>query len=110
MILDGVVRNVVDFGAFIDVGLHNDGFIHKSQIGNFFVTNPADHLHVGQQIKAKVIDIDYDKEKISLSMKTDDTTTRPLSKGVGWITSPQPIIKKIEPEVETTFKSNINWG
>lgn len=110
MMLDGVVRNVVDFGAFIDVGLHNDGFIHKSQIGNFFVTNPADHLHVGQQIKAKVIDIDYDKEKISLSMKTDDTTPRPLSKGVGGITSSKPIIKKIEPEVETTFKSNINWG
>ena len=71
MVLDGVVRNVVDFGAFIDVGLHNDGFIHKSQIGNFFVTNPADHLHVGQQIKARVIEVDYEKEKISLSMKSE---------------------------------------
>jgi uncharacterized protein len=104
MMLDGVVRNVVDFGAFIDVGLHNDGFIHKSQIGNFFVTNPADHLHVGQQIKAKVIDIDYDKEKISLSMKTDDGAPTPRSQ------APKPVIKKPEPEVEPTFTSNINWG
>ena len=104
MMLDGVVRNVVDFWAFIDVGLHNDGFIHKSQIGNFFVTNPADHLHVGQQIKAKVIDIDYDKEKISLSMKTDDGTPSPRPQ------SPKPVIKKPEPTIEPTFTSNINWG
>lgn len=104
MMLDGVVRNVVDFWAFIDVGLHNDGFIHKSQIGNFFVTNPADHLHVWQQIKAKVIDIDYDKEKISLSMKTDDGTPSPKTP------SPKPVIKKPEPTIEPTFTSNINWG
>ena len=104
MMLDGVVRNVVDFWAFIDVGLHNDGFIHKSQIGNFFVTNPADHLHVGQQIKAKVIDIDYDKEKISLSMKTDDGAPTPRPQ------LPKPVIKKPEPAIEPTFTSNINWG
>lgn len=104
MMLDGVVRNVVDFWAFIDVGLHNDGFIHKSQIGNFFVTNPADHLHVWQQIKAKVIDIDYDKEKISLSMKTDDGTPSPRPQ------STKPVIKKPEPAIEPTFTSNINWG
>lgn len=113
MMLDGVVRNVVDFGAFIDVGLHNDGFIHKSQIGNFFVTNPADHLHVGQQIKAKVIDIDYEKEKISLSMKSDKAESNaPLAprSGGNINQSSRPIIKKPEPEIETTFKSNINWG
>ncbi len=109
MMLDGTVRNVVDFGAFVDVGLHNDGFIHKSQIGNFFVTNPADHLHVGQQIKAKVVDIDYDKEKISLSMKTDQAnkaTRHSIS------TENKPTIHKSTPTVseEPTFKSNINRG
>ena len=73
-------------------------------IRDSFVTNPADHLHVGQQIKAKVIDIDYDKEKISLSMKTDDGTSSPRPQ------SPKPVIKKPEPAIEPTFTSNINWG
>jgi uncharacterized protein len=69
MIVWWVIRNVVDFGAFVDIGLHNDGFVHKSQIANVFVTNPSDHLHVWQHVTAKVIDIDYQKEKISLSLK-----------------------------------------
>lgn len=117
MMLDGVVRNVVDFGAFIDVGLHNDGFIHKSQIGNFFVTNPADHLHVGQQIKAKVIDIDYDKEKISLSMKTENRENREnrvaSKSGELMPRNSQPVTRHSQPTIkseEPTFTSNINWG
>lgn len=69
MILDGVVRNVVDFGAFVDVGLHNDGLVHRSELANRFIRNPADFIHVGQSVKVKVLSIDREKERISLSMK-----------------------------------------
>jgi uncharacterized protein len=69
--LDGIVRNVTDFGAFVDIGLHSDGLVHKSQMANYFVANPVDVVKVGQQVKVKVIDIDLDREKVSLSMKDD---------------------------------------
>lgn len=69
--LDGIVRNVTDFGAFVDIGLHSDGLVHKSQMANYYVTNPIDVVKVGQQVKVKVIDIDLEREKVSLSMKDD---------------------------------------
>lgn len=67
--LDGIVRNVTDFGAFVDIGLHNDGLVHKSQMANYFVHNPIDVVKVGQHVKVRVLDIDFDREKVSLSMK-----------------------------------------
>lgn len=69
MKLQGVVRNVTDFGAFVDVGLHNDGLVHKSQMADYFVTNPIEVVKVGQQVEVRVLDIDKDKERTSLSMK-----------------------------------------
>jgi len=69
--LDGIVRNVTDFGAFVDIGLHSDGLVHKSQMANYFVANPVDVVKVGQQVKVKVIAIDIEREKVSLSMKDD---------------------------------------
>lgn len=72
MILDGVIRNVTDFGAFVDIGLHNDGLVHKSQLAPFFVNNPIDVVSVGQQVKVKVLGIEEKREKVSLSMKDCD--------------------------------------
>ena len=69
MKLQGIVRNITDFGAFVDVGLHNDGLVHKSQMADYFVTNPIDVVKVGQQVEVRVLDIDLEKEKLSLSMK-----------------------------------------
>lgn len=69
MILDGVVRNVTDFGAFVDIGLHNDGLVHKSQMAPFFVKNPIDVVSVGQNVQVKVLAIDLEREKVSLNMK-----------------------------------------
>lgn len=69
MVLEWVVRNVTDFGAFVDIGLHNDGLVHISQLANHFVRNPSEIVSVGQNIKVKVIGIDKEKEKVSLSMK-----------------------------------------
>lgn len=80
MKLQGIVRNVTDFWAFVDIGLHNDGLVHKSQMANYFVTNPIDVVKVGQQVEVRVIDIDKEKEKISLSMKGEWSSIKPIKK------------------------------
>nr|MDD3720792.1 Tex-like N-terminal domain-containing protein [Candidatus Gracilibacteria bacterium] len=68
-ILDGVVRNVVAFGAFIDVGLKNDGLVHISELSDSFVKNPMDIVKVGDKVKVRVTAIDIEKGKIQLSMR-----------------------------------------
>jgi uncharacterized protein len=69
MILQGTVRNVVDFGAFVDIGLKRDGLVHVSQMANKFVKNPLEIVSVGDIIKVKVIRVDLDRERVNLSMK-----------------------------------------
>ncbi len=69
MILDGVVRNVIDFGAFIDIGVHQDGLVHISQISKNYVKVPSEVLKVGDQVKVKVIGVDVPKKRIQLSIK-----------------------------------------
>ena len=69
MILKGTVRNVVDFGVFVDIGIKNDGLVHKSQISNKFVKDPMEICSVGDIIDVKVIGIDLEKQRVSLSMK-----------------------------------------
>ena len=69
MVLKGTVRNVVDFGAFVDIGIKNDGLVHKSQMSNKFVKDPMDVVTVGDVVDVKVIGIDLDKNRVSLSMK-----------------------------------------
>ncbi len=68
-IFDGMVRNVVAFGAFVDIGLKNDGLVHVSQMANKFVSNPNDIVSVGDRIKVRVTGIDLKTQKIQLSMK-----------------------------------------
>ena len=68
MKLQGTVRNVVDFGAFIDIGLHNDGLVHISKITDKYIKHPSDVLSVGDIVDCYVIDINLDKEKVSLSL------------------------------------------
>ena len=68
-ILTGVVRNVTQFGAFVDVGLKNDALIHISQLANMFVKNPSDIISIGQEVKAKLIDIDQENKRLKLSLK-----------------------------------------
>lgn len=69
MILMGTVRNVSDFGAFVDIGVHQDGLVHKSQMANKFVKHPLDIVKVGDVIKVKVLDVDEKRKRIALSMK-----------------------------------------
>ena len=69
MELTGTVRNVVDFGAFVDIGVKNDGLVHISQISDKFIKHPMDAVSVGDTVKVKIISIDYDKQRVGLTMK-----------------------------------------
>ncbi|HYE09807.1 MAG TPA: Tex family protein [Patescibacteria group bacterium] len=69
MILTGTVRNVIDFGAFVDIGVHQDGLVHISEMADRFVKNPMEVVKVGDIVKVKVLDVDLDRNRISLSMK-----------------------------------------
>lgn len=69
MILSGTVRNVSDFGAFVDIGVHQDGLVHKSQMANKFVKHPLDIVKVGDIVKVAILDVDEKRKRISLTMK-----------------------------------------
>lgn len=71
MVLTGTVRNVIDFGAFVDIGVHQDGLVHISQLSDKFVRNPMDVVAVGDIVKVRVIGVDVERGRISLSMKEE---------------------------------------
>ena len=72
MILEGVVTNVAAFGAFVDIGVHQDGLVHVSQLANKFVKDPHEVVKPGQIVKVKVMEVDEKRQRISLSMRLDD--------------------------------------
>ena len=72
MELIGTVRNVIDFGVFVDIGVHQDGLVHISQISDNYIKHPSDVLKVGDVVKVKVLGVDLNKQKISLTMKTTE--------------------------------------
>jgi uncharacterized protein len=69
MVLEGTVRNVIDFGAFVDIGVHQDGLVHISQICDRYIKHPTDVLSVGDIVKVRILEVDVKKKRISLSMK-----------------------------------------
>jgi protein Tex len=69
MVLLGTVRNVSDFGAFVDIGVHQDGLVHKSQMANRYINHPLDVVQVGDVVKVKILEVDSKRKRISLSMK-----------------------------------------
>ena len=69
MEVEGTVRNVIDFGAFVDIGVHQDGLVHISEITDRYIKHPSDVLKVGQQVKAVIISLDKKKQRIGLSLK-----------------------------------------
>ena len=69
MVLTGTVRNVIDFGVFVDIGVHQDGLVHISQVCNKFIKHPSEAVAVGDMVKVVVLDVDEKKHRISLSMK-----------------------------------------
>lgn len=72
MILVGIVTNITAFGAFVNLGIHESALLHKSQIANEFVSNPADHLRINQQVRVQILEVDPERKRISLSMKDID--------------------------------------
>ena len=69
MELQGTVRNVIDFGAFVDIGVHQDGLVHLSQICDKYIKHPSEVLKVGDVVTVKVLSVDLEKKRISLTMK-----------------------------------------
>ncbi len=69
MILSGIVRNVIDFGAFVDIGVHQDGLVHISEISDRFIRHPSEALSVNDHVKVRVLSVDLKKKRIALSMK-----------------------------------------
>lgn len=71
MVMTGTVRNVADFGAFVDIGVHQDGLVHISELSDKFVRNPMDVVSVGDIVKVRVLDVDIQRKRISLSMRNN---------------------------------------
>ena len=77
MKLPGIVTNITNFGAFVDIGVHQDGLVHLSQITNRFIKDPNEVLKVHQQVLVTVTDIDVNRKRISLSMKDNEPKPEP---------------------------------
>ena len=69
MVLTGTVRNVIDFGVFVDIGVHQDGLVHISEIADKYIKHPSEVLKVGDIVKVLVLTVDVAKKRISLSIK-----------------------------------------
>ncbi|RUO45457.1 Tex family protein [Idiomarina aquatica] len=86
MTLEGVVTNVANFGAFVDIGVHQDGLVHISALSNKFVSDPREVVKAGQIVKVKVVEVDLERNRIGLTMRLDDeiaatsTSTKPTAK------------------------------
>jgi uncharacterized protein len=89
MKIPGIVTNVTAFGAFVDIGVHQDGLVHISELADKFVKNPADVVRVQQKVAVSVMDVDLDRNRISLSMKT----------------VPGEFIKKVKPSTKPPQRS-----
>jgi uncharacterized protein len=76
MILEGVVTNVAAFGAFVDIGVHQDGLVHISALSNTFVKDPHTVVKAGQIVKVKVLEVDLQRQRIALTMRMGDEPTQ----------------------------------
>jgi uncharacterized protein len=91
MLLEGVVTNVANFGAFVDIGVHQDGLVHVSQLADRFVKDPREVVTAGDIVKVKVVDVDVKRRRIGLTMKSGDVPApqRPAEAGSA-AAKPQP--------------------
>ncbi len=102
MILEGVITNVANFGAFVDIGVHQDGLVHVSALANHFVKDPQQFVKVGDIVKVKILEIDLTRKRIQLSMRLTETTdhaTNPVQR--------QPQKKKMNSEPPETTLGNV---
>jgi Transcriptional accessory protein len=93
MILEGVVTNVANFGAFVDIGVHQDGLVHISALANKFVKDPRDIVKAGDIVTVKVLEIDLERKRISLTMRLTDLAAVDAVKAIG-VATPAAVIKR----------------
>jgi uncharacterized protein len=79
MLLEGVVTNVTNFGAFVDIGVHQDGLVHISMLSHKFVKDPREVVKAGDVVKVKVLEVDVQRKRIALTMRLDDAAPRQRS-------------------------------
>jgi uncharacterized protein len=78
MICPGIVTNVTNFGAFVDIGVHQDGLVHISQLSNRFVKDPREIVNPGDRVTVRVLEVNLEKQQIALTMRTDAETSRQM--------------------------------
>jgi uncharacterized protein len=83
MVLEGVVTNVTNFGAFVDIGVHQDGLVHISMLANRFVKDPHEVVKAGDVVKVKVLEVDAQRRRIALTMRLEDSAKRAREEGAG---------------------------
>jgi uncharacterized protein len=83
MILEGVITNVTNFGAFVDIGVHQDGLVHISALSNTFVKDPRTVVKAGDIVKVKVMEVDIPRKRIALSMRLEDEVNTHTESGSG---------------------------
>lgn len=103
MILEGVITNVANFGAFVDIGVHQDGLVHKSMLADRFVKDPHEFVKVGDIVKVKVIEVDLERKRIQLSMRLAET---PLANSPKTSARPVKPIKN-NPVLESAFSNTL---
>jgi protein Tex len=118
MILEGVVSNVTNFGAFVDIGVHQDGLVHISAMTNKFITDPRTIVKAGDIVTVKVVEVDKERKRIGLSMRLEQDSSAPVLKKtapLSEVKKPQnskhiehakkPVAKKPEPVKKTLFNT-----
>ncbi|HRC74002.1 MAG TPA: S1 RNA-binding domain-containing protein, partial [Candidatus Competibacter sp.] len=109
MVLEGVVTNVANFGAFVDIGVHQDGLVHVSALADRFVKDPREVVKVGQVVKVKVLEVDLKRRRIALSLRLGEPggdaaaratspNRRPASRGEQRDRPAQPPARPSRPE------------
>ncbi|MDF3054608.1 MAG: rpsA 2 [Gammaproteobacteria bacterium] len=99
MVLEGVITNVANFGAFVDIGVHQDGLVHISALSHNYIKDPHMAVKVGQIVKVKVVEVDVSRKRIQLSMKLDTVPEQPVKKSA---------YKKSTPSKKPVAKQNPN--
>jgi uncharacterized protein len=95
MVLEGVVTNVAAFGAFVDVGVHQDGLVHVSAMSDRFISDPHEVVKSGQVVRVKVVDVDVDRQRIGLSLRLN--VNRPARRQARGAAERQPEPRRAEP-------------
>ncbi|MFC5271832.1 Tex family protein [Adhaeribacter terreus] len=106
MKLPGIVTNITAFGAFVDIGVHQDGLVHVSHLSDKFITNPAEAVKVAQRVEVTVLEVDANRKRIALSMKSDPMAAKPAGGGSGGGKQRSNAPRK-EAEPEGDFQSKL---